>query len=62
MDIIKDFVVADSLHLLELGVMKRCLTAWKDGNFGFESKFSARDIEKLSIFLVGTTLEGSGVA
>lgn len=24
-DMVQDFIIADSLHLLELGVMKRCL-------------------------------------
>uniref|UniRef100_A0A6P7G433 Uncharacterized protein LOC114333966 n=1 Tax=Diabrotica virgifera virgifera TaxID=50390 RepID=A0A6P7G433_DIAVI len=34
-DMVQDFIVADELHLLELGVMKRCLTGWKDGSMGF---------------------------
>lgn len=29
LDMIKDFVIADSLHLLELGVMKRLLNGWR---------------------------------
>lgn len=31
-DIVRDFVVADPLHLLELGVMKRLITGWRSGN------------------------------
>lgn len=31
-DMIQDFVVSDPLHLLELGVMKRLLIAWRIGN------------------------------
>ena len=34
-DIIEDFVVADSLHLFDLGVMKKLLTGWRDGALGF---------------------------
>lgn len=32
-DMIKQFPIADSLHLLHLGVMKRLLTGWRDGYF-----------------------------
>lgn len=32
-DMIKQFPVADSLHLLHLGIMKRLLFGWKDGSF-----------------------------
>lgn len=39
-DMIKDFVVADSLHLLELGVMKRLLTGWRTGNLSKWTKWS----------------------
>lgn len=31
-DTIKDFVVSDPLHLLELGAMKRLLIGWRSGN------------------------------
>lgn len=47
-DMIKDFVVADSLHLLELGVMKRLLTGWRDGTLGYEGKLPAIKIQELS--------------
>lgn len=33
-DMIKDFVIADELHLIHLGLMKRCLSMWKGGEFG----------------------------
>lgn len=33
-DMIAAFPVADCLHLLELGLMKKCLVGWKDGSFG----------------------------
>lgn len=47
-DLIKDVVVADPLHLLELGVMKRLLIGWRTGNLGFQSKWSARQQEEIS--------------
>lgn len=48
-DMVQDVIIADSLHLLELGVMKRCLVGWRDGSLGYAGKLSARQIEKLSI-------------
>lgn len=32
-DMIQDFVIGDSLHLVDLGIMKRLLIGWRDGNF-----------------------------
>ncbi|XP_050509093.1 uncharacterized protein LOC126886267 [Diabrotica virgifera virgifera] len=55
-DMVQDFIVADELHLLELGVMKRCLTGWKDGSMGFSSKLCARDIERISKHLISVKL------
>lgn len=44
-DMIEQFPVGDSLHLIDLGVMKRLLFGWKDGNFGKNvTKWSARDL------------------
>lgn len=51
-DLVEDFVVADPLHLLELGVMKRCLKGWVRGDFNFKSKFSGNDINRLSELLL----------
>lgn len=45
---VQDFVIADSLHLLELGVMKRCLIGWRDGSLGYSGKLSGNQIEMLS--------------
>lgn len=56
MDIIQDFIIADSLHLLELGVMKRLLTGWRDGSLGFTGKLSAHQIQQLSAALVSVRL------
>ncbi|RVE53676.1 hypothetical protein evm_001568 [Chilo suppressalis] len=51
-DMIENFPVADSLHLIDLGLMKRLLLGWRDGNFGkYLTKWSARDIEKINSFL-----------
>ncbi|CAH1099203.1 unnamed protein product [Psylliodes chrysocephalus] len=48
LDMIQDFIISDSLHLLELGVVKRCLLGWRDGTLGLEGKLCARDINKIS--------------
>lgn len=51
-DMIKDFPVGDSLHLIDLGLMKRCPIGWRDGSFGtYKTKWSARDIETFTQFL-----------
>lgn len=47
-DLISDFPIADRLHLIDLGIMKKCLLAWISGSFGFDAKWSARDINKVS--------------
>lgn len=39
-DMIKDFVTSDSLHLLDLGVMKRLINTWKDGTETYRSKWN----------------------
>lgn len=52
-DMVEDFPVGDSLHLIDLGVMKRCLTGWKDGNIGnYSTKWCAKDINIVSKFLI----------
>ncbi|KAB0792124.1 hypothetical protein PPYR_14085 [Photinus pyralis] len=52
-DMIKDFPVADSLHLLHLGIMKRCLSGWRDGTFKrYNLKWSAQEINRISNFLL----------
>lgn len=50
-DLIKDVVVADPLHLLELGVMKRLLSGWLTGNLGYNTKWSWRQQEEISQLL-----------
>lgn len=53
---IEDFIVADSLHLLELGVMKRLLIGWRDGSLGYTGKLSALQIQKLSDSILNVKL------
>lgn len=51
-DMVQDFPVGDSLHLIDLGIMKRFLIGWRDGNFGkYLTKWCARDIVTINIFL-----------
>ncbi|XP_063634421.1 uncharacterized protein LOC134805065 [Cydia splendana] len=47
-DLVNDFTIADTLHLLDLGVMKKCLLGWTSGSFNFETKWSAREIQNVS--------------
>lgn len=52
-DMVEDFVVGDSLHLLDLGIMKRLLqSAWRDGMFGKHTKWTGQDIANVSSFLL----------
>lgn len=51
-DMVDDIPVCDSLHLIDLGVMKRLLMGWRDGNIGkYLTKWCSRDIEKVNKFL-----------
>lgn len=53
-DMIKQFPVADSLHLLHLGVMKRLLLGWRDGTFrNSDTKWPARTTNALTVYLNG---------
>lgn len=46
---IKDFPCSDCLHLIELGIMKKCLLGWRDGKFAFyRTKWSSKDISEIS--------------
>lgn len=53
-DMVKDVIVADELHFLELGIMKKLITGWKNGIFKNKSltKLSCQDIENISQLLV----------
>lgn len=51
-DMVKNFPVGDSLHLIDLGIMKRLITGWRDGNFGkYVTKWRASDINTVTTFL-----------
>lgn len=51
-DMVTNFPVGDSLHLIDLGIMKRLLIGWRDGNFGkYITKWRASDTENVSNFL-----------
>ncbi|XP_045767783.1 uncharacterized protein LOC123869091 [Maniola jurtina] len=52
-DMVEDFPVGDSLHLVDLGIMKRLLFGWRDGNLGkLTTKWSTRDIAKVTQFIM----------
>lgn len=50
-DMVRDFPIADSLHLIDLGVMKKMLFTWVFTNTNYNTKFSGRDIQTMSAFL-----------
>lgn len=51
-DMIVDFPIGDALHLLDLGIMKKCLVGWRDGKFGnYKTKWSTREINDLTQML-----------
>lgn len=51
-DMVTNFPVGDSLHLIDLGIMKRLLIGWRDGNFGkYITKWRASHTEAVTIFL-----------
>lgn len=50
-DLVADFPIADSLHILDLGIMKRCLVGWTRGTFKKNAKWSATDIKEIGILL-----------
>lgn len=55
-DMIKQFIVADDLHLLHLGFIKRFLGGCVAGRNGFNTKFSAQKITDISDALKNITL------
>lgn len=52
---IKDIIIADSLHLFDLGIMRRCIRGWTHGSFNFtkknQTKFDDKQIRRLSELL-----------
>lgn len=51
-DMIKSIPVSDSLHLLDLGIIKRLLTGYVYGTLGLRTKWSANVIKSVSDFLL----------
>lgn len=47
-DLVDDVIVADSLHLLEHGIMKKLLSMWMKGSTLFDFKFTKSDILELN--------------
>lgn len=47
-DMVDDFVTSDSLHLLHLGLMKKCLEIWTDGSKSFKHKWTGENITELN--------------
>ena len=52
-DLVQDIIVADSLHLIDLGIMKKFLNIWTTGCYNFETKWSGIQIQNISILLKG---------
>ncbi|XP_011858724.1 PREDICTED: uncharacterized protein LOC105556248 isoform X2 [Vollenhovia emeryi] len=50
-DMVEDFVVADSLHLFDLGIMRRCLYGWREGSYNFRTKLSKTQADEMSQML-----------
>lgn len=44
---VEDFPIADPLHLLEHGVMKKLMKMWMKGSTLYDSKFTKLDIREL---------------
>lgn len=51
-DMVNDFPTSDPLHLLELGMMKRCLTRWKEGTKTYKKHFKPADLNKINSLLM----------
>lgn len=51
-DMVKKFTIADSLHLLHHGVMKKCLQRWTGNVKGYSRKWSKLTTEALSKYLI----------
>lgn len=56
-DMIADFPIGDSLHLIDLGIMKKCLIGWRDGKFGnYRIKWSAQNTADITKYLTNLRL------
>lgn len=50
-NMINDFIIADSLHLLHLGLMKKCLLIWINGGGEFEYKWDNSELNNINQLL-----------
>lgn len=50
-DMIDAFITSDSLHLLNLGIMKKCILIWMGESDNFEFKWSESDINNVNKLL-----------
>lgn len=50
-DMIADFPTSDALHLIDLGVTKRCLTRWVYGMKGYSRKWNQHTVQNVSSIL-----------
>ena len=55
-DIMRDVIVSESLHLFYLGILKRLLFGWRDGKLGTCYKWSGMQCDSVSEHLVGVEL------
>ncbi|XP_035909213.1 uncharacterized protein LOC118510917 isoform X1 [Anopheles stephensi] len=55
-DIIKQIIVADQLHLIDLGITKRTIVSFMEGKFGVKKKLSNTQINNLSAMLTNIKL------
>lgn len=51
-DMVLDFPAGDALHLLHLGIMKRLLISWREGDFGSPIKWTESQADIISEHLV----------
>lgn len=50
-DMVEDFIIADSLHLFDLGIMRKCLMSWCTGSYNFQTKLRGSEIDLLNQLL-----------
>ncbi|XP_052888929.1 uncharacterized protein LOC128297340 [Anopheles moucheti] len=55
-DIVKQVIVGDSLHIIDLGNTKRLLNSWINGKLGLAHKLSTQQINNMSAMLLNTKL------
>ncbi|XP_021705627.1 uncharacterized protein LOC110678452 [Aedes aegypti] len=51
-DMVNDIIVGDSLHLLELGVMKKMITSWRTGSMSMKAKWGSFQKKEISEYLI----------